>query len=130
MVTTTLDAMAAGGIYDQLGGGFARYATDARWLVPHFEKMLYDNALLAHAYLEGFRATGRDRYARVARATLDFVLAELTGPRRRLRLGARRRQRGRGGASSTSGPMRSCAPSSPRAASMARRSTRWLERGT
>ena len=69
--------MADGGIYDQLGGGFARYSTDAHWLVPHFEKMLYDNALLAHAYLEAFRATGTDRYARVARATLDFMLAEL-----------------------------------------------------
>ncbi len=77
MVTRTLDAMADGGINDQLGGGFARYATDARWLVPHFEKMLYDNALLAHAYLEGFRATGDDRYALVACATLDFMLAEL-----------------------------------------------------
>ena len=72
--------MADGGIYDQLGGGFARYATDGRWLVPHFEKMLYDNALLAHVYLEGFRATGRDRYARVARSTLDFMLAELRTP--------------------------------------------------
>jgi uncharacterized protein len=69
--------MADGGINDQLGGGFARYSTDARWLVPHFEKMLYDNALLAHAYLEGYRATGMDRYARVARETLDFMLAEL-----------------------------------------------------
>ena len=77
MVTRTLDAMADGGINDQLGGGFARYSTDAHWLVPHFEKMLYDNALLAHAYLEAFRATGNDRYARVARATLDFMLAEL-----------------------------------------------------
>jgi uncharacterized protein YyaL (SSP411 family) len=77
MVTRTLDAMADGGICDQLGGGFARYSTDAHWLVPHFEKMLYDNALLAHAYLEGFRATGNDRYATVARATLDFMLAEL-----------------------------------------------------
>jgi uncharacterized protein len=77
MVTRTLDAMADGGINDQLGGGFARYSTDAHWLVPHFEKMLYDNALLAHAYLEGYRATGDDRYARVARATLDFMLAEL-----------------------------------------------------
>ena len=77
MVTRTLDAMADGGIHDQLGGGFARYSTDAHWLVPHFEKMLYDNALLAHAYLEGYRATGTDRYARVARATLDFMLAEL-----------------------------------------------------
>jgi uncharacterized protein YyaL (SSP411 family) len=77
MVTRTLDAMAAGGINDQLGGGFARYSTDAHWLVPHFEKMLYDNALLAHAYLEGYRATGDARYAGTARATLDFMLAEL-----------------------------------------------------
>jgi hypothetical protein len=77
MVTRTLDAMADGGIHDQLGGGFARYSTDAEWLVPHFEKMLYDNALLAHAYLEGFRATGERRYADVARSTLDFMLAEL-----------------------------------------------------
>jgi hypothetical protein len=77
MVARTLDAMADGGINDQLGGGFARYSTDAGWLVPHFEKMLYDNALLAHAYLEGFRATGTQRYAEVARATLDFMLAEL-----------------------------------------------------
>jgi uncharacterized protein YyaL (SSP411 family) len=77
MVTRTLDAMADGGIHDQLGGGFARYSTDAEWLVPHFEKMLYDNALLAHAYLEGFRATGDPRYAAVARSTLDFMLAEL-----------------------------------------------------
>ena len=77
MVTRTLDAMADGGIHDQLAGGFARYSTDAHWLVPHFEKMLYDNALLAHAYLEGFRATGSQRYADVARSTLDFMLAEL-----------------------------------------------------
>jgi uncharacterized protein YyaL (SSP411 family) len=77
MVTRTLDAMADGGIHDQLGGGFARYSTDAEWLVPHFEKMLYDNALLAHAYLEGFRATGEQRYAEVARSTLDFMLDEL-----------------------------------------------------
>ncbi|MEO7294897.1 MAG: thioredoxin domain-containing protein [Candidatus Limnocylindria bacterium] len=77
MVTRTLDAMADGGINDQLSGGFARYSTDADWLVPHFEKMLYDNALLAHAYLEGYRATGMDRYADVARETLDFMLAEL-----------------------------------------------------
>ncbi len=63
MVTVTLDRMADGGIHDQLGGGFARYSTDAHWLVPHFEKMLYDNALLAHAYLEAYRATGSERYA-------------------------------------------------------------------
>ena len=80
MVSRTLDAMADGGINDQLGGGFARYSTDAHWLVPHFEKMLYDNALLAHAYLEGYRATGAERYATVARATLDFMLAELLTP--------------------------------------------------
>ncbi|MDH4333854.1 MAG: thioredoxin domain-containing protein [Chloroflexota bacterium] len=77
MVTHTLDRMADGGIHDQLGGGFARYSTDARWLVPHFEKMLYDNALLAHCYLEAFRATGLDRYASVAADTLDFMLREL-----------------------------------------------------
>ena len=77
MVTRTLDAMADGGIHDQLGGGFARYSTDAHWLAPHFEKMLYDNAQLAHVYLEAFRATGEPRYAVVARSTLDFMLAEL-----------------------------------------------------
>jgi uncharacterized protein YyaL (SSP411 family) len=77
MATRTLDAMAGGGINDQLGGGFARYSTDAHWLVPHFEKMLYDNALLAHAYLEAFRATGDERHATTARRTLDFMLAEL-----------------------------------------------------
>jgi uncharacterized protein YyaL (SSP411 family) len=77
MVTRTLDAMADGGIHDQLGGGFARYSTDREWLVPHFEKMLYDNALLAHAYLEAYRATGEPRFADVASRTLDFLLAEL-----------------------------------------------------
>jgi uncharacterized protein YyaL (SSP411 family) len=77
MVTVTLDRMAAGGIHDQLAGGFARYSTDAQWLVPHFEKMLYDNAQLAHAYLEAFRATGTQRYADVARSTIDFMLREL-----------------------------------------------------
>ena len=77
MATVTLDAMADGGIHDQIGGGFARYSTDAQWLVPHFEKMLYDNALLAHAYVEAARATGNERYAAVGRSTLDFMLAEL-----------------------------------------------------
>ena len=80
MVTATLDAMANGGIRDQLGGGFARYSTDADWLVPHFEKMLYDNAQLAHAYLEAYRATGEDRYRAVIGSTLDFVLRELATP--------------------------------------------------
>jgi uncharacterized protein YyaL (SSP411 family) len=77
-VTHTLDRMAGGGIYDHLGGGFARYSTDARWLAPHFEKMLYDNALLVPAYLEGFQATRNADYARVAKETLDYVLREMT----------------------------------------------------
>ncbi len=80
MVRTTLDGMAAGGIRDHIGGGFARYATDERWLVPHFEKMLYDNALLARIYLEASQASDDARYARVALEILDFVLAEMTGP--------------------------------------------------
>ncbi len=78
MVEKTLEAMAYGGLYDQVGGGFARYATDRRWLIPHFEKMLYDNALLTRAYLEAYQVTGRDLYARVARETLDYVLREMT----------------------------------------------------
>ena len=76
----TLDAMAAGGIYDHLGGGFARYSVDARWLVPHFEKMLYDNAQLACTYLEAYQATGEARYATVARETLDYLLRDLRDP--------------------------------------------------
>ncbi len=76
----TLDKMARGGIYDHLGGGFARYSTDERWLVPHFEKMLYDNALLVPAYLEAFQLTGRADFARVARETLDYILREMTQP--------------------------------------------------
>ncbi|MBE0535925.1 MAG: thioredoxin domain-containing protein [Phycisphaerae bacterium] len=78
MVTTTLDAMAGGGIHDHLGGGFHRYSVDASWLVPHFEKMLYDQALLTRAYLEAFQITGRDAYAQVARRTMDYVLGEMT----------------------------------------------------
>jgi hypothetical protein len=78
MVTVKLDKMAAGGIYDHLGGGFARYSVDERWLVPHFEKMLYDNALLATAYLEAYSAMHQDLYARVARETLDYVLRDMT----------------------------------------------------
>ncbi|MBI1310017.1 DUF255 domain-containing protein [bacterium] len=80
VATQSLDKMAAGGIYDHLGGGFARYSTDARWLVPHFEKMLYDNALLVPAYLEAFQATGNADYARVVSETLDYVLREMTQP--------------------------------------------------
>ncbi len=73
----SLDAMAAGGIYDQLGGGFARYATDAIWLVPHFEKMLYDNAQLARVYVHAWQITGENRYRAVAEETLGFVEREL-----------------------------------------------------
>jgi uncharacterized protein YyaL (SSP411 family) len=80
VVETTLDAMMAGGIYDQVGGGFARYAVDPGWLVPHFEKMLYDNALLARAYLHGWQALEHDRYRRVCEETLDWLLAEMRGP--------------------------------------------------
>jgi uncharacterized protein len=80
MVTRTLHAMADGGIHDQLAGGFARYSTDARWLVPHFEKMLYDNAQLAHCYLEAWRATGEARFRAVTESTLDFCLRELVVP--------------------------------------------------
>jgi len=80
MVEHTLGTMAAGGIYDQLGGGFHRYSVDARWLVPHFEKMLYDNALLARLYLEGYQATGAAEWRRVADETLAYVLREMTHP--------------------------------------------------
>jgi uncharacterized protein len=80
IVELTLDAMAAGGIYDQVGGGFARYSVDARWLVPHFEKMLYDNALLARIYLHGWQALGHERYRRITVETLDWALREMRGP--------------------------------------------------
>ncbi len=78
VVQLSLDSMAAGGIYDHLGGGFHRYATDERWLVPHFEKMLYDNALLALAYLDAYQVTENQAYARIVRETLDYVLREMT----------------------------------------------------
>jgi uncharacterized protein len=80
MALTTLDAMAAGGIYDHLMGGFCRYSTDARWLVPHFEKMLTDQALLARAYLHAWQETGREDYLGVVTETLDFVLRDLSTP--------------------------------------------------
>ncbi len=78
MVKLNLDKMAQGGIYDHLAGGFARYSVDERWLVPHFEKMLYDNALLAGAYLDGYLVTNDENYARVVRETLDYVLRYMT----------------------------------------------------
>ena len=77
-VEKTLDCMALGGMFDHIGGGFSRYSTDEKWLVPHFEKMLYDNALLALAYLEGYRQMGKNFYRIVAEKTLDYVLLELT----------------------------------------------------
>ncbi len=80
MVVATLDAMARGGIYDQLGGGFHRYSVDAAWLVPHFEKMLYDNAQLARLYLHAWQVTRIPRYRRVAEQTLDYVVREMTDP--------------------------------------------------
>jgi uncharacterized protein YyaL (SSP411 family) len=80
MVRLTLDRMAMGGIYDHLGGGFHRYSTDAQWLVPHFEKMLYDNALLSTSYLEAYQATGEPLYREVVEETLSYVLREMTSP--------------------------------------------------
>ena len=80
MCERTLEAMAHGGMYDQVGGGFHRYSTDAKWLVPHFEKMLYDNSLLVRTYLEAFQVTGRELYRRIASEILDYVLQEMTSP--------------------------------------------------
>jgi uncharacterized protein YyaL (SSP411 family) len=80
MIELTLDQMAAGGMYDQLGGGFHRYSVDAEWLVPHFEKMLYDNAQLAQVYLDAYRQLDDPHYAGIARATLQWVLREMTAP--------------------------------------------------
>jgi uncharacterized protein YyaL (SSP411 family) len=80
MATTTLDAMRNGGIHDHVGGGFHRYSTDAQWRVPHFEKMLYDQALLLMAYTEAFQATGNERYRQTARSIIRYVLRDLAGP--------------------------------------------------
>jgi uncharacterized protein YyaL (SSP411 family) len=79
-VEVTLDRMAAGGIFDQLGGGFARYSVDSVWLVPHFEKMLYDNALLARTYLHGWQELGHERYRRITTETLDWAIREMLDP--------------------------------------------------
>ncbi len=80
MTSTTLRAMGAGGMYDQLGGGFHRYSVDAQWLVPHFEKMLYDNALLARSYLEAWQVTGEPEFRRITEETLAFVAREMAAP--------------------------------------------------
>ena len=78
IVTGSLDAMASGGIYDHLAGGFARYSVDAQWTVPHFEKMLYDNALLARLYLHAWQITGKQRYLQVCSETIEYVLRDMT----------------------------------------------------
>lgn len=80
VATLAFDKMAYGGMYDQLGGGFHRYSTDARWLVPHFEKMLYDNALLTTAYVEAWQLTNNPEYERIVRETLEYVQREMTHP--------------------------------------------------
>jgi hypothetical protein len=80
MTEKTLDAMARGGLFDHIGGGFSRYSTDEKWLRPHFEKMLYDNALLLTAYTEAYQRTKKTEYADIARRTADYVLREMTSP--------------------------------------------------
>jgi uncharacterized protein YyaL (SSP411 family) len=80
VVTTTLDAMASGGMYDHLGGGFARYSVDREWLVPHFEKMLYDQAMLVRAYLHGYATMGQDQWRQVVYETVQYVLRDLRHP--------------------------------------------------
>jgi uncharacterized protein YyaL (SSP411 family) len=79
-VMFTADKMGVGGIHDQIGGGFARYSTDQRWLVPHFEKMLYDNALLTQLYSELYQISGNEDYLRVVESTLEYVIREMTSP--------------------------------------------------
>src|SRR3712207_2043646 len=80
VVTTSLDAMASGGIYDHVGGGFARYSVDAFWMVPHFEKMLYDQALLTRVYLHGWQVTGSAAWRQVLDETVGYVLRDLRSP--------------------------------------------------
>src|SRR4029077_15574266 len=80
MAVQTLEKMARGGMYDHLGGGFHRYSTDAEWLVPHFEKMLYDNAQLARAYLMGYQATGHAFFRQIAEQVLEYELRDMTDP--------------------------------------------------
>jgi hypothetical protein len=95
IVEKTLRAMRAGGIYDHVGFGFHRYSTDARWLLPHFEKMLYDQALLAIAYIECFQATGKEEYKQTAQEILEYVTRELTSPDGGFLFSRGCRQRGR-----------------------------------
>src|SRR5947199_10674768 len=80
IVEASLQNMANGGIYDQLGGGFHRYSVDSEWLVPHFEKMLYDNALLSRLYLHAYLVTGNPFYDRIVEGTVDYVVGEMVSP--------------------------------------------------
>ena len=109
-VRISLDAMASGGIYDHLGGGFARYSVDHRWLVPHFEKMLYDNALLTRAYLHAWLVTGEPVYRQVVDETIGYVLRDLRHPDGGFYSAEGRRLRGRGGEVLRVVPSPSCAP--------------------
>ena len=115
LVTKTLDAMALGGMYDLVGGGFHRYSVDERWLVPHFEKMLYDNALLVPAYLHGWARTGDERYRTVASQTVDYLVRELWIAGEGLRVLAGRRHRRRRGHDVHVGAGRRCAGGPARA---------------
>ena len=122
MTAHTLRAMASGGMYDQVGGGFARYSVDPYWLVPHFEKMLYDNALLARAYLHGWQVTGDPLFRDRRRGDARLGAARDARARGRLLLGARRRLRGRGGQVLRLDASRSCAPRSTASPTPTRRS--------
>ena len=80
MVEKTLTEIAKGGIHDHIGGGFHRYSTDQKWFLPHFEKMLYDQAILSRAYLEAYQATGKQEYAQSAREIFEYVLRDMARP--------------------------------------------------
>ena len=103
MAELTLQRMALGGIYDQIGGGFHRYSTDGFWIVPHFEKMLYDNALLVRLYLHAYQITGNPLYRRIVEETLGYVMREMTSPEGGFYSAQGRGQRRRGRQSSSFG---------------------------
>ncbi|MCG3056442.1 thioredoxin domain-containing protein, partial [Escherichia coli] len=77
MVEKTLDSLASSGLYDQIGGGFARYSTDQQWMIPHFEKMLYDQGLLLHAYIEAYQMTKKQRYREIIEESITFLIREM-----------------------------------------------------